>query len=221
MTRHDADDETTPQGRPDARGRAHEAVPPAALPRPKSTLPGIAPPPIDAHAVPPAVAVVAARVVGVAEPDLAAPTDPDGHPRLARRDTDPDVAPPWTDAASTGPTRSPKPAVPPPDAPSIEVSQSLLLESAQVEAAVQAARQKARDAKERPRRAAEGGPEAGEPTYEMLPALKRKRAQRESSDWPLIVGLTLLALIIAALVGTGAYMVVRSMNAPPPAPAAR
>ena len=161
--------------------------------------------------------------------DMAGPTDPDGYPLTDSWEGPGNPhhasAPLWIDAGPTDVSAVPrvevkrvevKPQVPAPDAPKIEVSQSLMLESEEVQTAVRAAKAKTRAQKRRPRHhVPQEGPGAAAPTYQMLPALKRKQA-KEGSDWPLILGLVALALIIAGVIGVGAYFATRSLDAETP-----
>jgi hypothetical protein len=58
----------------------------------------------------------------------------------------------------------------------------------------------------------QAGPGPHAPTYQLLPAMKRKE---KDSDWPLTVGLLVLAVIIAILIGAIAFGLVRTMRAGP------
>ncbi len=234
MSRYETDDDDpTASGFHEAP--TYEHAPPTLEMRPSPfhpmasatpTAPGMpAPFAIDPVITSKPVSVVAPRIVGVPEVDLAGPTEPEGHALdSGETTTDPGLGS-WVDAGPTdvsGLPRALRPVVPPPDAPKIEISQSLMLESEDVKTAVQAAKAKTLAAKKsahRRRHVPQEGPGPAAPTYQMLPALKRKKDD-EGSDWPLIVGLVVLALLIAALVGVGAYFAVRSTNVEPPPVAA-
>ncbi len=169
------------------------------------------------------VAIVPPVIVGAGLENLAGPTEPDGYPLTSSWEgaTDPELGmSPWIDAGPTDVSpvpRGPTPVVPAPGSPTFEISQSLQLEAAEAEALA------ARKAKElkvvRPKRQhiSQAGPGPQAPT-QVLPALKRK-PEREGSDWPLVLGLIALGLVIAGLVGAVAYGVVRSMRDAPEAPA--
>ena len=238
-TRRDLGDEVTaPSHRaPSYEAPAYDHAPPTLEMRPSPfhpmasatpTAPGM-PSPFALDPVitsmPAGVAIVPPRIVGVGEGDMAGPTDPDGYPLTDSWEGpgNPSLGEPphWIDAGPTDVSAVPrvvlKPQVPAPDAPKIEVSQSLMLESEEVQTAVRVAKAKTRAAKRRPRHhVPQEGPGAAAPTYQMLPALKRKQA-KEGSDWPLIAGLLALALIIAGLIGVGAYFATRSFGGEPPA----
>jgi hypothetical protein len=178
------------------------------------TSPGIAPPMHHADVLSgplveptirtaPDVAVLPPVVVSSGL-DMGGPTEPDGHPSLSAS---------WAPAHAE-PSDLPRPVVPAPGTPNVEVSQSL-----QLVAARRALEQPTKPArKRRPHHVSQAGPGPHAQTYQLLPALKREK-KRESSDWPLIVGLVALALVIVALVGAVAYGVLRSVGAPAPAAA--
>lgn len=171
---------------------------------------------------PAAVAVVAPVIVGAAAQDLAGPTEPDGYALTSSWEgpTDPDLgSSPWIDAGPTDVSTTPKkpvPVVPAPGTPNIEVSQSLELEAAHAAAREARERALAPAPKVRRRHPSQAGPGPHAPT-QVLPSLKR-REPREGSDWPLVLGLLAIGLIIAGLLGAVAYGVVRSMRSPEPAP---
>lgn len=227
MTRHDGEDERTDPGR---RAPTYEQAPATIEMQPspfhsagsrKATEPGMPSPFASSRKA--TMPGMPAPASPQREPDLAGPTDPDGHPL-----TWDGANQPWLDGDPTDVmVQRPRvrPEVPSPDAPKIEVSQSLMLESIDVRAAVEAAKAKtrtktlaARRGARKPRRQhiPQEGPGPAAQTYQMLPALSRKK-DKESSDWPLILGLLLLGLIIAALIGVGAYLLVRANVDPTPA----
>lgn len=233
---HADDDEPTANDLPEVGAPSYDHAPATLEMRPSPfhpmssatpTAPGMPSPvriePVITHK--PDVVHVAPVILNAPESDLAGPTDPDGY-ALESGETDPHLAP-WYDAGPTdvsGLPRILRPQVPPPDAPKIEISQSLQLDSDEVQTAVRAAKAKtlaARKGAKRPlrRHVPQEGPGPAAPTYQMLPALKRKQA-KEGSDLPLILGLAALALLIAGLVGAGAYFAVRSAGAAPAAQAA-
>jgi hypothetical protein len=179
----------------------------------KPTTPGM--PALLAPAPKVQVAVVVPVVVGTVE-DLAGPTDPDGYPITMSGEG---PAEPWIDAPPTEPgfvMPRPTPAVPPPDAPTFEISKSLEMDS--VKALEMAAETKKAPRVRRAQHVPQAGPGAQAPT-QVLPALKRK-PEREGSDWPLVLGLVGLFVVIAVLVGAVVYGVVSSRPTPAPAPAA-
>lgn len=207
-TLRDRDDEPTlsDSSMPELTAPTYESAPPTLEARPSP----FHAPSATAPGMPPVVTFQPPRIISAPVENLAGPTVPDGYPLPAIGDgpTDPELGPsPWAPK---------KPVVPEPAGPNILVSQSLMLES---EVAEEEARRAAAVAPVpvpvKPRK-----PSAALPT-EVLPSLK-KPVEKEGSDWPLILGLLALALVIAGVVGAVAYGVVRTINEPAttPAPAA-
>lgn len=221
------DDEPTAHDLPELAVPTYEAAPPTIESQPspfhrvaslQRTAQGM-PPPVTLEpkiTVPTNVAVVAPVIIGGPMSDAQA------SPISGNWDapTDPDLGgSPWIDAGPTEPTSAmpprPKPIVPAPGSPTFEVSQSLEIEAMKHE--IDVVTKRAAEPKRRARHPARrAGPGAALPT-EVLPALsRRKKEEKEGSDWPLILGLLALALVIAGLVGVVAYGIVRSMNANAP-----
>jgi len=189
---------------PTAPGLAGIGRDPVAPPR-VVQAPEFTPPdgPTDPDGVPAAFA--GARIVGA--PD--GPTDPDG---FATTDgwegpTDPDCG--WEAATTRLEARRPRPEVPAPDAPTVEVSKSLELQVAQLEEEPLAD-------PARPPVVSAARRSAQAPTYQLLPALERPKREQGGSDWPLVLGLAALALVILGLLGAVAYGVMHTVGAPEP-----
>ncbi len=205
------DDEPTARELPDLRAPTYEDAPPTLEAQPSpfhrfasapQTLPGM-PPPVE---LPPSfTAPSSAAPVIVGMPQQA--PDPSAAQELASS--------PWVDAPDTIRTElpRPKPQVPAPGSPTFEVSRSLELQAVQIR--LEAAKSAEVAPRDPPRRKRNFAAQA--PTYQMLPALSRKKEEKEGSDFALIFGLLGLALVIAALVGAVAYGVVRSMDDDAPA----
>jgi hypothetical protein len=157
--------------------------------------------------------------MGVDGDSLAGPTAPDGHPISGSFEghTDPAFAPgPWLDSTPTQPGQllivPAQPQVPPPDAPNILVSQSLMLEAAHRPGTSDPDTSPSQKLPEHapPRRQPRHGA-AAMPTEVALPALKRKQArEKEGSDLPLILGLLGVGVLIALIVAVVVYALVRS-----------
>jgi hypothetical protein len=190
---------------PTAPGLAGVGAGPVVAPR-IVRAPEVSPPdgPTDPDGVPAAFA--AAQIVGAD-----GPTDPDGVLAADTWDgpTDPESG--W-EAATTDPrARAPRPTpeVPAPDAPKVEMSKSLELQVAQLE-------EEPRPDPARPPAVSAAKRAVQAPTYQMLPALKRKERAKSGSDWPLVLGLVALALVILGLIGAVVYGVVQTFGAPEP-----
>lgn len=219
------DEETTLDDLPHVHVPTYEQAPPTIETRSpfaskQPTVRGMPSLALDPKITEKPVAIVPPVIVGLPGQSLAGPTEPDGHPLTSSWEgpTDAELGE-WVDAAPTDVMprlRQPTPAVPPPGSPTFEISKSLEVEAARVEALAKA---RPKTTARPPRKhVSQVGPGPHAPT-EVLPSLKRK-PEREGSDWPLILGLLALALVIAALIGAASYGVVRTMrDGTPSAPA--
>ncbi|HJL18073.1 MAG TPA: hypothetical protein RMH99_20585 [Sandaracinaceae bacterium LLY-WYZ-13_1] len=158
--------------------------------------------PTDPEGVPAAFATP--RIVG--GPD--GPTDPDGIAAggLWEGATDPEGG--W-DAATDPEGPRPPPDVPAPDAPSIQISKSMEIEVAKLAIDPPA------DPKSPP--VVKAAKRAGmAPTEQLLPALERRKPDDdEGSDWPLVLGLGALAVLILTLLAAVAVGVMEAMGVGP------